>query len=189
MARGSSRPCARHRYSQDRAALRRAPLPHRAQLPAAKLTAELAKVLTDMELSFEQKPFKTVISFAADHGPGTCSAQVFVMAPGLHMVDFRRGQSDFLAFFKIFSLIKERMAHVIEPEASPRPPGERGKAGGAEPSTPPMPEPLPEGSARAEEFDYDHAMPAAASAEPADRSAAAAVAAAVDGAAQASLED
>lgn len=123
-------------------------LPHRAQLPAAELNTELTKVLSDMELSFEQKPFKTVISFVTDHGPGTCSAQVFVMAPGLHMVDFRRGQSDFLAFFKIFSQIKERMAHVIEavdsiPLASPTLEG-REKAGSSERQAAPQAERLPE---------------------------------------------
>lgn len=85
-----------------------------AQLPAATLTAEMTRVLDEMGLKYEKATqFKLKISFQADHGPATATAQVFVMAPGLHMVDFRRGQSDFFAFFKLFNSIKERLLHVI----------------------------------------------------------------------------
>jgi hypothetical protein len=78
------------------------------------LIGELCKALKASEKSFEMiGEFKVKISFAAQNGPGTAYAQVFVMAPGLHMIDFRRGQSDFFAFFRLFNELKQQLAHVI----------------------------------------------------------------------------
>mmetsp|Transcript_10092 Transcript_10092/g.29732 ORF Transcript_10092/g.29732 Transcript_10092/m.29732 type:complete len:454 (+) Transcript_10092:114-1475(+) len=87
------------------------------KLTAPQLTEELTKALDSLGLTYE-KPvaFKLKINFETDHGPGTCTAQIFIMAPGLHMVDFRRGQSDFFGFFKVFKAIKEKLAHVIDTE-------------------------------------------------------------------------
>jgi len=84
------------------------------KLPATRLVAELCKALGESGLALEMMgEFKVKITFAAQNGPGTAYAQVFVMAPGLHMIDFRRGQSDFFAFFRLFNQLKEQLAHVI----------------------------------------------------------------------------
>ena len=89
----------------------------RAQLSAAQLTDELTKALDGLGFTYEKpSAFKLKINFDTDHGPGTCSAQIFIMAPGLHMVDFRRGQSDFFGFFKAFKAIKEKLGDVIDAE-------------------------------------------------------------------------
>jgi hypothetical protein len=88
-----------------------------AQLPAAKLTEELIKVLEKLGLAYEKRTeFSVKITFSAAIGEGTCSAQVFIVGPGIHMVDFRRGQSDFLAFFKLFKTLQENLTHVIDTE-------------------------------------------------------------------------
>lgn len=88
-----------------------------------KLTDELTRVLGEMGLACEKTTqFKLKISFTTDHGPGNLTAQIFIMAPGLHMVDFKRGQSDFLAFFKTFNSIKEKMADFINTEELTPPP-------------------------------------------------------------------
>lgn len=92
-----------------------------------KLIEELTRVLDEMGLICEkQTQFKLKISFSTDHGPGNLTAQLFIMAPGLHMVDFKRGQSDFLAFFKVFKAIQDKMATFINSEELTPPPTPEG---------------------------------------------------------------
>lgn len=77
------------------------------------------RALDELGLAYTRTAqFKLRISSSASQRPATAIAQIFIMAPGLHMVDFQRGQcSDFLAFYALFSLVREKVFHVIDTES------------------------------------------------------------------------
>lgn len=59
--------------------------------------------------------FKLTVTFDTPAGEGTMTAQAFILAPGLHLLDFRRGQSDYLTYYKKYCVIKEKLAHIVDP--------------------------------------------------------------------------
>ena len=57
--------------------------------------------------------FKIKISHATEKGQLTCTVQVFSIAPGLHLVDWRRGQGDLMAYYKFYKEQRDQLGELI----------------------------------------------------------------------------
>jgi len=59
------------------------------------------------------KNYKIRATYNSHRGPIYFTVQIFLMAPGLHMVDFRRGKGDILEFHRIFRAITDECKDII----------------------------------------------------------------------------
>ena len=62
-----------------------------------------------------QARFKIRITHATGDGPLTCTVQVFRIAPGLHLVDWRRGHGDLLAYHAFYTEQRALLGDLVSP--------------------------------------------------------------------------
>merc|ERR1719198_2113398 len=55
------------------------------------------------------RSYKIKVMSASDRGQLTCTMQVFTIAPGLSLVDWRRGQGDVMAYYKFYQDVRSRL--------------------------------------------------------------------------------
>lgn len=86
---------------------------------------EITAVLDDLSISYEKfNGYKIKTSSEDNHSPLKCTIQVFIMAPGLHMVDLRKGMGDIFQFYKFFGTLKGRLSHLVDVDESGRAEGD-----------------------------------------------------------------
>uniref|UniRef100_A0A7S4AZT8 non-specific serine/threonine protein kinase n=1 Tax=Chrysotila carterae TaxID=13221 RepID=A0A7S4AZT8_CHRCT len=87
------------------------------QVPPAMILAKVREVLTaeGIEHKVSERNFKVKVTHTSERGQLTCTVQIFSIAPGLSLVDWRRGQGDVMAYLKFFQEIKPKLADLIAP--------------------------------------------------------------------------
>jgi len=84
-------------------------------LPASEILFRLSTALRDANIPHTTHPaaFKVKVQTGGDRGPLRCTIQVFAVAPGLHLVDWRRGAGDAVVFRKFYEVMREQLQDLV----------------------------------------------------------------------------
>ena len=84
--------------------------------PPVQTLSRIAAVLQaqGVQHRVHQARFKIRITHATNDGHRlTCTVQVFLIAPGLHLVDWRRGHGDLLAYHAFYTEQRARLSDLV----------------------------------------------------------------------------
>ena len=84
-------------------------------VPPLQALQRIGEVLagSGVEHKVIQSSFKLKINHATDKGQLTCTVQIFSIAPGLHLVDWRRGQGDLMSYYKFYKEMRDQLGDLI----------------------------------------------------------------------------
>lgn len=84
-------------------------------VPPLQAIARIGEVLSEQGIEHKvmQTNFKVKVNHSTDKGQLTCTVQIFSIAPGLHLVDWRRGQGDLMSYYKFYKDVREKLADLI----------------------------------------------------------------------------
>jgi serine/threonine protein kinase len=76
----------------------------------------ISEALTGLgtEHKVQQSTFKIKVNHTTEKGQLTATVQVFSIAPGLHLVDWRKGQGDSLTFYRFYKDIRDSVSELIQ---------------------------------------------------------------------------
>merc|ERR1739848_711518 len=60
-----------------------------------------------------ERNFKIKIISTSERGQLTCTVQVFTIAPGLYLVDWRRGMGDAMSFYKFYHGMRTELSALV----------------------------------------------------------------------------
>jgi len=88
--------------------------------PADAILARLVQVLDAARVPHKvvARSFKIKVATESERGPLGCTIQVFAIAPGLHLVDWRRGQGDLMTYHKFYEAMRGQLTELIRPSAA-----------------------------------------------------------------------
>jgi len=83
--------------------------------PPLQAIQRIAEALTSREINHKimSQNFKIKVNHSTEKGPLTCAVQIFSIAPGLHLVDWRRGQGDLMSYYKFYKDIRDQLGDLI----------------------------------------------------------------------------
>jgi len=78
------------------------------------ILARVSEVLKGdgVEYKVYDRSYKIKVISTSERGQLTCTMQVFTIAPGLSLVDWRRGQGDVMAYYKFYQDIRSRLDDI-----------------------------------------------------------------------------
>ena len=84
-------------------------------VPPLQAIARIGEVLSEQGIEHKvmQTNFKVKVNHSTDKGQLTCTVQIFSIAPGLHLVDWRRGQGDLMSYYKFYKDVREKLGDLI----------------------------------------------------------------------------
>jgi len=80
------------------------------------ILAKVAEVLkaVDVQHKVFEKNFKIKVLPSPERGQLTCTVQIFTIAPGLQLVDWRRGQGDLMTYYKFYQDMRAQLGDVAQ---------------------------------------------------------------------------
>jgi len=75
--------------------------------------AEVPKAV-DVQHKVFEKNFKIKVLPSPERGQLTCTVQIFTIAPGLQLVDWRRGQGDLMTYYKFYQDMRAQLGDVAQ---------------------------------------------------------------------------
>jgi len=78
------------------------------------ILARVSEVLKgeNIEHKVLDRHYKIKVMSTSDRGQLTCTMQVFTIAPGLSLVDWRRGQGDVMAYYKFYQDLRSKLDDI-----------------------------------------------------------------------------
>uniref|UniRef100_A0A6T8AIQ9 Uncharacterized protein n=1 Tax=Prymnesium polylepis TaxID=72548 RepID=A0A6T8AIQ9_9EUKA len=112
-------------FAGDAASVRRSTRFH-SQRPPGEILLRLQHVLSaelGAHCRLQHDQFKIVATLQQPTGQTlSCTAQVFTVAPGLYLVDWRRGQGDLPAHHRLYHEVRTRVSDLLPPGSEERTP-------------------------------------------------------------------
>jgi len=92
---------------------------HSQQAPLA-IIQKIVGLLVAQEIEHKvlERNFKIKIISTSERGQLTCTVQVFTIAPGSYLVDWRRGMGDSMSFYKFYQGMRAQLADLVSGDDS-----------------------------------------------------------------------
>jgi len=85
------------------------------QAAPSMILSKISEALTAENIDHKvlQRNFKVKITHTSERGQLGCTVQIFAIAPGLSLVDWRRSQGDVMAYLKFYQAIKPKLSDLV----------------------------------------------------------------------------
>mmetsp|Transcript_67026 Transcript_67026/g.111409 ORF Transcript_67026/g.111409 Transcript_67026/m.111409 type:complete len:434 (+) Transcript_67026:98-1399(+) len=88
--------------------------------PPHEIVQKIMALLDESKIEHKvfERSFKIKIISSSERGQLTCTVQIFSIAPGLHLVDWRRGQGDLMAYYRFYQDMRRKLDDIALSELS-----------------------------------------------------------------------